>query len=78
MCSACPGSVLWIMRDEVEVGAGVVGAPGMQPREDQCEKAGRRSVTPCSRNMYLVANSDFLIIFFDLLPVFFLYYELFI
>ena len=32
------------------------------------------SVTPRSRNTYLVAYSDFSIVFFDLLPVFVLYY----
>ena len=36
----------------------------------------RESVTPRSRNTYLVAYSDFSIVFFYLLPVFFLYYEL--
>ena len=35
-------------------------------------------VTPRSRNTYLVVYSDFFIKFFDLLPVFILYYELFI
>ena len=36
------------------------------------------AVTPRSQNTYLVAYSYFLIVFFDLLPVFVLYYELFI
>ena len=35
-------------------------------------------VTPRSRNTYLVAYSDFSIVFFDLLLVFVLYYESFI
>ena len=35
-------------------------------------------VTPRSQNTYLVAYSDFSIVFFELLPVFILYYELFI
>ena len=37
-----------------------------------------KHVTPRSRNTYLVAYSDFSIVFFDLLPVFVLYYEFFI
>ena len=36
------------------------------------------NVTPRSRNTYLVAYSNFSIVFFDLLSVFILYYELFI
>ena len=36
------------------------------------------SVTPRSPNTYLVTYSYFLIVFFDLLPIFVLYYELFI
>ena len=35
-----------------------------------------KNVTPRSPNTYLVVNSYFLIVFFDLLPVFILYYEL--
>jgi len=35
-------------------------------------------VTPRSQNTYLVAYSDFSIVFFDLLPIFVLYYKLFL
>ena len=54
------------------------GRPSSLRKHSFLRAVDRSVVTPRSRNTYLVAYSDFSVVFFDLLPVFVLYYEFFI
>ena len=46
----------------------------VEEKRESITMASNENVAPRSQNTYLVAYSDFSIVFFDLLPVFVLYY----